>query len=58
MEIMFRSGGEGVIWLYSKWFDKVFLTLCWLLLIGSILGFVFVGGYILLLFISEMQRLW
>lgn len=44
-------------WLYSNWFDKFFLVVCWILLILFALGFICVGGYIFLLFISEIQKL-
>ena len=41
----------------SKWFEKIFLTASWLLLIWLILGFVVIGGFILLLFISEIKAM-
>ncbi|WP_156028889.1 hypothetical protein [Sporosarcina sp. D27] len=41
----------------SKWFEKIFFTASGLLLIWLILGFVVVGGFILLLFISEIKAL-
>lgn len=40
--------------LNSKRFEKIFLTTSWLLLIWLIIGFVVVGGFILLLFIGEI----
>lgn len=43
--------------LNSKWVEKIFLTASGLLLIWLILGFVFVGGFIFLLFIIEIQEM-
>jgi len=43
--------------LNSKWFEKIFLTTSWFLLIWLILGFGVVGGFILLLFISEIKAM-
>ncbi|MFJ7737625.1 hypothetical protein ACIQ2D_15025 [Lysinibacillus sp. NPDC097287] len=40
-------------WLNSKWFDKAFWTAWWLLLIW-LLGFIVIGGYFFLLFMSEL----
>lgn len=43
--------------LKSKWFEKIFMTTSWLLLIWLIIGFVVVGGFILLLFIDEIKTM-
>ncbi|CEG21400.1 hypothetical protein BN1080_00310 [Planococcus massiliensis] len=42
--------------LNSKWFEKIFLGVSGLLLIWLIFGFVTVGGFILLLFMEELQK--
>lgn len=42
-------------WLDSKWFEKIFLTVSSLLLIWLVIGFVVVGGFILLLGIAEFM---
>lgn len=42
--------------LNSKWFEKVFMAVSGLLLIWLISGFLLVGGFLLLLFIQELQK--
>lgn len=36
-------------WLHSKWFDKVFIGLCYFLIVLFTLGFIVIGGFLLLL---------
>ncbi|UJF26762.1 hypothetical protein [Planococcus sp. 107-1] len=42
--------------LNCKWFEKAFMAVSGLLLIWLILGFLLIGGFILLLFMEEFQK--